>query len=174
MSPPTAAPALFHPSHPTMTDDDPYQVYMLRHPEDRASSLVPQLQKPPQMADTRLRYRRIAPNAYSGSFGSLGGHFPPLFKFPPRPSLLESLTSDDEQPSFAVRRRQRHASKRRRHGRRTPASALVVPPDIQLSFSAASTSAAASRPPLPRNAANNVPANRRPRPLPPKPPHHDR
>lgn len=127
-----------------MTDDDPYQVYMLRHPEDRASSLVPQLQKQPEMADTRLRYRRIAPNANSGSLGSLGGHFPALFKFPPRPSLLESLTSDDEPSSFAVRRRERHASKRRRHGRRTPVSALVAPPDIQLPFSAASTNAAAS------------------------------
>lgn len=90
-----------------MNDDDPYQVYTLRHPSDRASSLVPQLQKQPEMADTRLRYRRIAPNARSGSIGSLGGHFPPLFKFPPRPSLLESLTSDDEPASSSSLSRRR-------------------------------------------------------------------
>lgn len=122
-------------------EDDPYQVYMLRHPAERASSVVPQLPKQPEMADTRLRYRRIAPNARSGSIGSLGGHFPRRFQFPPRPSLLESLTSDDDDDdnpsSFSVRHSHARAaapsaahssrrSSRRQRARRVAVSALAA------------------------------------------------
>lgn len=95
-------------------EDDPYQVYMLRRPAERSSSVVPQLPKQPEMADTRLRYRRIAPEARSGSFGSLGGHFPARFEFPNRRSLLESLTSDDEASSFAVRRPRKDPDKQKK------------------------------------------------------------
>lgn len=77
-------------------EDDPYEVYVLRRPHERSSAVVPQLPKQPEMADTRLRYRRIPAEARSGSLCSLGNHFPRRFEFPNRPSLLESLTSDDE------------------------------------------------------------------------------
>lgn len=77
-------------------EEDPYEVYVLRRPHERSSVVVPQLAKQPEMADTRLRYRRIPAEARSGSIGSLGNHFPPRFEFPNRPSLLEALTSDDE------------------------------------------------------------------------------
>lgn len=80
------------------TDEDPYHVYLLRRPHERASTIVPQLPKQPEMANTRLRYRRIG----SGSFNSLGGHFPAPFEMPNRQSQLDSLTSDDETGSFAV------------------------------------------------------------------------
>lgn len=72
-------------------EEDPYELYVLRRPHERASQLVPQLAKQPEMADTRLRYRRIAPeNDPSGST------YPRRFEFPNRSSQLESLTSDDE------------------------------------------------------------------------------
>lgn len=121
-------------------EDDPYQVYMLRRPAERSSSVVPQLPKQPEMADTRLRYRRIAPESRSGSFGSLGGHFPPRFEFPNRRSLLESLTSDDEASSFAVRRRRdpdKPKKKKKKRSARNPAT------------SEDSLDTAAQKPPLP-------------------------
>lgn len=89
---------------------------MLRRPHERASNIIPQLPKQPEMADTRLRYRRIPPEARSGSLGSLGNHFPPRFQFPHRTSLLESLTSDDEASSFAIRkRRSKKTAGKKRH-----------------------------------------------------------
>ena len=88
---------------------------MLRRPHERASNVIPQLPKQPEMADTRLRYRRIAPETRSGSIASLGGHFPARFHFPHRTSLLESLTSDDETSSFASS----FAIRKRRSSRRT-------------------------------------------------------
>eukprot|EP00178_Gracilaria_changii_P020993 TRINITY_DN620_c0_g3_i1.p1 TRINITY_DN620_c0_g3~~TRINITY_DN620_c0_g3_i1.p1 ORF type:complete len:428 (-),score=71.43 TRINITY_DN620_c0_g3_i1:2012-3295(-) len=103
-------------------DEDPYHVYTLRRPNERASSVVPQLPKQPEMAETRLRYRRIPAAARSGSFGSLGNHFPARFQFPTRRSLLESLTSDDESAvSFALSQKPRPkiARKRRRRVRAT-------------------------------------------------------
>lgn len=113
-------------------EDDPYFKYMLRHPAERASTVVPQLPKQPEMADTRLRYRRIPPTTRSGSMGSFGGHFPPRFKFPPRPSLLESLSSDDEHSSFSMRRKRGAGRNRRRRrclghrNRRITVSALAA------------------------------------------------
>lgn len=109
-------------------DDDPYQVYMLRRPHERASSVVPQLPKHPEMADTRLRYRRIAPEARSGSFGSLGNHFPARFHFPNRRSMLESLTSDDEASSFALcrKRRDRNGVKKGRRRKVRPNREVVT------------------------------------------------
>lgn len=106
-------------SSPPSVEDDPYQVYLLRHPAERSSSVVPQLPTQPAMAETRLRYRRIAADARSGSVGSLGTHFPARFQFPQRNSLLESLTSDDEAAgSFAIRRRKSGKKKKRKRGRK--------------------------------------------------------
>lgn len=106
------------PPPPPPDNEDPYQVYMLRRPAERSSSVVPQLPKQPEMADTRLRYRRIPPEARSGSLGSLGNHFPPRFEFPHRPSLLESLTSDDETLSFGVTlKKEKKKKKRKRKGK---------------------------------------------------------
>ncbi|PXF47444.1 hypothetical protein BWQ96_02775 [Gracilariopsis chorda] len=103
-------------------EDDPYQVYTLRRPHERASSVVPQLPKQPEMAETRLRYRRIPAAARSGSFGSLGNHFPARFQFPTRRSLLDSLTSDDESVSFSVNQKPRPKIVRKRHRRRARAT----------------------------------------------------
>eukprot|EP00177_Eucheuma_denticulatum_P005327 GFKZ01009681.1.p1 GENE.GFKZ01009681.1~~GFKZ01009681.1.p1 ORF type:complete len:324 (+),score=64.98 GFKZ01009681.1:111-974(+) len=72
------------------------------------------------MAETRLRYRRIAPEARSGSLGSLGNHFPARFEFPHRPSLLESLTSDDETLSFGVRIKKEKTKKPKRKRKSKP------------------------------------------------------
>lgn len=104
---------------PPPQEEDPYQVYALRRPHERASSVIPQLPKQPEMADTRLRYRRIAPETCSGSFASLGNHFPRRFEMPERPSLLEELTSDEECGSFAVRSRHDGSFVRRRSRRST-------------------------------------------------------
>lgn len=103
-------------------EDDPYQVYTLRRPHERASSVIPQLPKHPEMAETRLRYRRIPAAARSGSFGSLGNHFPARFQFPTRRSLLDSLTSDDESVSFSVNQKPRPKIVRKRHRRRVRAT----------------------------------------------------
>lgn len=96
------------------TEEDPYQVYVLRRPHERSSHLVSQLSKQPEFADTRLRYRRIAPD--SDDNNEAQSTYPRRFEFPNRPSLLESLTDDDSSMSSFVDAVPQHRSE---HVRRT-------------------------------------------------------
>lgn len=132
-----------------LQEDDPYEVYMLRRPAERASLVIPQLPKQPEMASTRLRYRRIPPEATSGSLGSLGNHFPPRFHFPNRPSHLDSLTSDEDS-SFGPPRRLAALKRRkkvRRNGKPPLAPGLAV---SRAALAAAEVPPPAKKPARPR------------------------
>lgn len=148
------------------TEEDPYQVYMLRRPHERASNVVPQLPKQPEMAETRLRYRRIPAETRSGSLGSFGNHFPRRFEFPNRRSLLDSLTSDDESvaSSFAMRRAQKRkdADKKKRKKKRASAKASTGHPSADAASALpplfpAAAAAVASPAPSPGPASVQVP-----------------
>lgn len=157
---------------PPDIEEDPYQVYMLRHPAERASSIIPQLPKQPEMAETRLRYRRIAPEARSGSVGSLGNHFPARFQFPHRRSLLESLTSDDDAPnSFAIhtrkdksKRKRKRKRKRKQHSKpslsnnnaSSVAPIAIAPPDQHASDDDSTPVSTSPTTPLPASPTCNV------------------
>lgn len=123
------------------------------------------------MAETRLRYRRIAPKARSGSLGSLGNHFPARFQFPHRRSLLESLTSDDDEPnSFAIRRRKDKSKKKRKRMRKKKrqsqlphsnttsgvAPIAIAPPDDHASDDDSTPVSTSPTTPLPMSPACNA------------------
>ena len=78
-------------------EDDPYEMYVLRRPHERSSTVLQHLVKQPEYADTRLRYHRIGDEAAMSAI-------PRRFEFPTRPSMLESLTDTDDESEMGSRR----------------------------------------------------------------------
>lgn len=97
---------------------DPYELYELRSPYDRASSVVPtHLVKQPGFASTRASFQRVlvddVPVLASGEKSSdlPAGNYPRPFCMPSRMSLLDPLTDDESMLSLTSER----ALLRRRH-----------------------------------------------------------
>ncbi len=78
-------------------EDDPYELYVLRRPHERSSTVLQNLQKHPEFANTRLKYHRTPADEAALSA------IPRRFEFPTRPSMLESLTDTDEESELGSR-----------------------------------------------------------------------
>eukprot|EP00737_Agarophyton_chilense_P004982 gb/GEZJ01006827.1/.p1 GENE.gb/GEZJ01006827.1/~~gb/GEZJ01006827.1/.p1 ORF type:complete len:342 (+),score=39.81 gb/GEZJ01006827.1/:506-1531(+) len=69
---------------------DPYHLYELRRPQDRATSVVPQLPHQPEYARTRLRYRRITSMCPPNSRSPMPPTSFPAAFHPPRANSFDS------------------------------------------------------------------------------------
>jgi hypothetical protein len=103
---------------PVVRPEDPYELYALRSPNERAGTIVcSHLTKQPDFALTRAVFQRIpdsvANEAASDSPLSYGSNYPRPFSMPSRVSLLDYLTDDDSMLSAADRplSRKLHAPK---------------------------------------------------------------